>query len=59
MKNAGMKVVPNDKYLSISDKLSDYLKANKINEMQAINLTLYMIDAPAEIVWIVIISRYS
>ncbi len=49
MKNAGMKVVPNDKYLSMSDKLSDFLKTNKINEMQAINLTLYMIDAPAEI----------
>lgn len=49
IKNAGMKVVPNDKYMQLGEKIGDYLKTKKINDEQGINITLFMIDAPPEI----------
>lgn len=47
--NAGMKVVPNDKFMQLGEKLGDYLKVNKVTEEQAMNLTLFMIDCTPEI----------
>lgn len=49
IQNAGMKVVPNDKYMQLGEKLGDHLKTNKVTEEEAINLALFMCDSPPEI----------
>jgi len=49
IKNAGIGVIPNDKFMELQDKLVDFIKANKLTDIQAVNLAIFMCDAPPEI----------
>ena len=49
IKNGGIGVIPNDKFMELQDKITDWLKVNRLVASQAINLSIFMCDLPPEI----------